>query len=346
MKTSPILEIAALSKRFGNQTVLQNIDLSLGENEFLAVLGQSGSGKTTLLRLIAGFDAPDSGRISFEGRVVAEPSAQTFVPAEKRRIGFVPQDASLFPHLNVSQNIAFGLTAFPRAEREARVSELLELTRLSEFADASPGKLSGGQRHRIALARALAPRPSLVLLDEPYSALDPELRLQLRVEVRDLLKESGAAAILVSHDQEEVLSIADRVALLRNGEFVQIGTPSDVYAAPADLGVATFIGDSVIVAGVVRAGKLETSLGKLVPLNQVAEGQSGRVAIRPENFYLQPNLKGDGVVVGRQFFGHDAVLEVQLPGQLIRARSNGPFAPEIGMRVTVWVRGAVNFYAD
>jgi iron(III) transport system ATP-binding protein len=266
----------------------------------------------------------------------------TEIPAEKRGITIVPQAASLFPHLTVSQNIAFGIDK----HNTERVQELLRLTQLEDLADRMPENLSGGQQQRVSLARALAPKPKLILLDEPFSALDPELRDQLRNDVRRVIKADAATALLVTHDQEEALSIADRVAVMRDGMFAQIGDPLEIYSAPADVGVATFLGDSVIIQGRVENGKVITDLGKLNPLNNVTEGDVGRVAIRPENFYLQPNPKAKNFVIGRTFFGHDALLEVQTPKLRIKARSNGPFAPEIGMPVTVWVRGAVNFYAD
>ena len=202
------------------------------------------------------------------------------------------------------------------------------------------------QRHRVALARALAPKPDLILLDEPFSALDAELRVRLREDVRKVIAKTGTTAILVTHDQEEALSMASRVAILRDGEFAQIGKPNEIYQAPADVEMATFLGDSVVIDGVVKDDKVVTDLGLLTPLNKVANGAKGRVAIRPENFYLQPNPKGEGEVISRQYFGHDALIEVKLPKLVIRARANGPFAPEIGMKVTVWVRGQVNFYTD
>jgi iron(III) transport system ATP-binding protein len=340
---SNALSLQSVTKKFGSNTVLKNLNLEVAAHEFVAVLGSSGSGKTTLLRLISGFDAPDSGAIFIGGRQVA--GGEKFIAAESRRVGFVPQDAALFPHLNVAENIEFGLRELSKSARSSRVSELLSLVDLVGFETRMPHELSGGQRHRVALARALAPHPDLILLDEPFSALDAELRVRLREDVRQVLRTTGTTAILVTHDQEEALSMADRVAVLREGEFAQIGDPQEIYQAPTDIEMATFLGDSVIVDGVVQNGKVVTALGSLTALNKVADGSRGRVAIRPENFYLQPNPKGDGEVVGRQYFGHDTLVEVQLPGALIRARANGPFAPELGMRVTVWVRGSVNFYA-
>lgn len=338
----PLLEIKDVSVSFGDTKVLSGISLELESKQLLAVLGSSGAGKSTLMRLIAGFDALDSGSITLDGITLSD-SRLTVAP-ESRSVGIVPQDSALFPHLTVRQNIGFGLFGLSRTDRDQRVDELLKLIRMEEFASRMPEELSGGQVQRVALARALAPKPKLILLDEPFSALDAELRQQLRDEVRQVLRAEGATAILVTHDQEEALSLADRVAVLREGKIIQVGSPSEIYNSPADVGIATFLGESVLVDGKVSGGKILTDLGSLSALNNVAEGATGVVAIRSENFYLQPNPTGDSEVVGRVFFGHDALVEVQTPKLRIRARSNGPFAPEVGMRVTVWVRGAVNFY--
>lgn len=335
-----LLELQSISKSFDSQPVLTSINLGLRQNELLAILGASGAGKSTLLRLIAGFEKPDGGVISLDSKVISDSNRLTL--PEKRQIGIVPQDGALFPHLSVAENIGFGIQK--QKDKAERVSQLLKLIELEQYANRKPHELSGGQAQRVALARALAPRPRLVLLDEPFSALDAELRERLRVDVRRIIRAEGVSAILVTHDQEEALSLADRVAVLRDGEIVQVGTPTEIYNSPIDIGIATFLGDSILVDGRVEGGKVVTDLGKLTPLNHVLDGESGVVAIRSENFYLQPNPNGDSEVIGRVFFGHDAVVEVQTPALRIRARSNGPFAPEVGMKVTVWVRGAVNFY--
>lgn len=335
-----MLKISNLAISYAERPVLTGLNLHANRGELTAILGASGAGKSTLLRLIAGFDRPTSGTILLDDKVVA--SETEFVMPEHRGIGIVPQDSALFSHLSVADNIGFGLTKSPT--KSARVKELLELVGLTEYANRKPASLSGGQQQRVALARALAPKPKLILLDEPFSALDQELRTRLREDVKRILKAENATAILVTHDQEEALSLAEKVAVLRDGKIIQAGAPTEIYNAPADLGIATFLGDSVLVDGVVVDGKIQTDLGKLSALNSVKEGERGVVAIRSENFYLQPNPQGDCEVVGRVFFGHDAVVEVQTPKLKIRARSNGPFAPEVGMKVTVWVRGAVNFY--
>ena len=336
------LNLRGLQKVFDDFAVLDGVNLDVKDQELVAVLGASGSGKSTLLRLIAGFERPTAGTIELAGTEISS-ATKALVP-EKRNIGIVPQDTALFPHLSVSQNIGFGLSGWSSKDKVARVTELLEIVELTDFADNRPEKLSGGQAQRVALARALAPRPALVLMDEPFSALDAELRTRLRLDVKAILKTEGATAILVTHDQEEALSLADRVAVLRNGKIIQVGSPTEIYNSPVDIGIATFLGDSVLIDGEVKNGKIITALGSLSPLNKVTDGQVGRVAIRGENFYLLPNLKGEGEVVGQIFFGHDAVVEVVTKGIKIRARSNGPFAPEVRMKVSVWVRGSVNFY--
>jgi iron(III) transport system ATP-binding protein len=335
-----LLQVRNLSLNYGNQAVLTDLNFEANQGELTAVLGASGAGKSTLLRLIAGFETPTRGEIYIDSRPVSSP--KEVVAPEKRGVGIVPQDSALFSHLTVSQNIGFGL---PKGS-DARVKELLELVGLSDYGNRKPASLSGGQAQRVALARALAPRPKLILLDEPFSALDAELRARLRDDVRAVLKAENASAILVTHDQEEALSLADKVAVMREGRIIQSGSPIEIYNAPADIGIATFLGDSILVDGRVEGDKVVTALGKLSALNSISEGQLGVVAIRSENFYLQPNPTGDSEVIGRVFFGHDAVVEVQTPKLKIRARSNGPFAPEVGMRVTVWVRGAVNFYPN
>ncbi|MEY3128743.1 MAG: hypothetical protein RL405_63, partial [Actinomycetota bacterium] len=235
---SIVLSLQQVRKDFAGQSVLKNINLDVAEHEFIAILGSSGSGKTTLLRLISGFDSPDSGQIEIAGRTVFGTGKS--VSAEERKVGFVPQDAALFPHLSVAQNISFGLSKLSPSERDSRIAELLKLIDMVGFDERMPHQLSGGQRHRVALARALAPKPALILLDEPFSSLDAELRVRLREDVRNVIAKTGTTAILVTHDQEEALSMTSRVAILREGEFAQVGNPSEIYQAPADVEMATF----------------------------------------------------------------------------------------------------------
>jgi iron(III) transport system ATP-binding protein len=323
--------------------VLTNVSFAVTDGSLLTILGASGGGKTTLLRLIAGFETLDAGSIVMNGREVS--SSDMSVPPEKRNVGFVPQESALFPHLSAKKNIGYGLSHLNSKARNDRIAELLDLIGMSELGDSMPDKLSGGQRQRVAIARALAPNPDILLLDEPFAALDAQLRSRLRDDVRAILSKAKATAILVTHDQEEELSIADQVAILRDGTVAQIGSPRSIYSQPIDVELAKFLGDAVVVSGVIQNGKVSTQLGDLIPIVSHAEGLVGQVAIRPENLYLQPDPKGLATVTARQYFGHDALVEVKTAAGIVKARTSGPISPEIGMRVTVWVRGSVNFYA-
>jgi iron(III) transport system ATP-binding protein len=336
------LTLTNVSKSFAGNQVLSEVNLAVPEKKLVTILGASGGGKTTLLRLIAGFDEIDSGEISLGDRVVSSDSILT--PPEKRNIGFIPQDASLFSHLTVAKNIEFGLQQLTDKGRRDRVNELLELIDLVNMANAMPSQLSGGEQQRVAIARALAPKPDVILLDEPFAALDAQLRSRLRTEIKSILVAAEATAIMVTHDQEEALSIADRVAILRDGKIAQFGSPHEIYSAPVDVNLAKFLGEAVVLPGVIENGKVRTTLGDLIPTKTFSTGSSGQVAIRPENLYLQPNMYGEGKVISRQYFGHDAIVEVETKGISVKARTSGPLTPEIGMTVTVWVRGAVNFY--
>ena len=263
------LSISAVTKAFGGLPVLSGVDLEVPEGSFTAILGPSGSGKTTLLRIIAGFERPDAGQVRL-GDDVVDDAAQRFVPCEKRRIGYVPQEGALFPHLSVGRNVAFAL---PRSERRSsRVDELLELVGLAGLARRYPHQLSGGQQQRVALARALASQPEIVLLDEPFSSLDASLRASVRGDVHDVLRGTGATSILVTHDQDEALSMADQVAILRGGVIAQINTPSMLYRAPRDADLAQFLGEANLVEGTLKSDVVLTGLGEL----PVAPGAAGR----------------------------------------------------------------------
>jgi iron(III) transport system ATP-binding protein len=336
------LRLTGVSKSFGTTSVLQDVSFSVTDGTLLTILGTSGGGKTTLLRLIAGFDTVDSGSIVMNGREVSSESMS--LPPEKRNVGFVPQESALFPHLSVAKNISYGLSHLNSTAQDSKVSELLELIGMGDHRNSLPETLSGGQRQRVAIARALAPNPDVVLLDEPFAALDAQLRSKLREDVRAILRAANATAILVTHDQEEALSIADQVAILRDGVVAQVGSPRSIYSQPIDVELAKFLGDAVVIPGVVHSGKVATQLGDLIPNATHPEGASGHVAIRPENLYLQPDPKGLAIVTGRQFFGHDALVEVRTAAGTVKARTSGPISPEVGMPVTVWVRGSVNFY--
>jgi iron(III) transport system ATP-binding protein len=241
------VELESVVKRFGTVTAVDSVSVTLDEGEFFFLLGPSGCGKTTLLRMLAGFDQPDSGKILFDGRDVAD------VPPERRGTGMVFQNYALWPHLTVAENIGFGLDVqgHKGTERAARIQRALDLVRMEGYASRKPGQLSGGQQQRVALARALVIRPSLVLLDEPLSNLDARLRLEMRTEIRDIIKRLGHTAVYVTHDQKEALAMADRCAILKDGQVVQAGHPQDLYRHPANLFVAEFLGETNLIPGTV-----------------------------------------------------------------------------------------------
>ncbi len=307
------------SKSYGRSPVLVGLDLEVPDSSVVAVLGRSGSGKTTLLRLIAGFERPNEGAIAIDGEVVD--SAERFVPPERRRVGYVAQEGNLFPHLTVEKNVAFGLS---RAERAAsRATELLELVGLAELARRYPHQLSGGQQQRVALARALAPRPRVMLLDEPFSSLDAGLRASLRSEVVQLLRAQRTTTVLVTHDQEEALSVADLVAVLESGRIRQFAPPEQLYSRPIDHDVAQFVGDANILAGDVAGGWALTPLGRLpatTPDGTRATFQgAASVLVRPEQVSLRPldshaaaPAEALGTVVHSEYYGHDCLLVVKL----------------------------------
>lgn len=300
-----LLEIDQLRRQFphADHAAVQRASFAVGEGEVVALLGPSGCGKTTTLRMIGGFEDPDSGTIRLRGRDI------THLPPEQRGIGFVFQDYALFPNLDVLGNVRFGLRRMPRAKAEARARDMLRMVGLEDLAHRKPHELSGGQQQRVALARTLAVAPPLVLMDEPFSNLDAAMRVETRQEVRKLLKETGSAAILVTHDQEEALATADRVAVMEAGRVVQIGTPDELYHYPVSAFVASFIGRSNIVQGRANGMDVETAFGKL-PLARAANG-AVRLAVRPEQIMLDPDPTGPASVVGREFRGHDQLYWVQ-----------------------------------
>jgi iron(III) transport system ATP-binding protein len=253
------LVVTGLHKSFGDHPVLTGLDLEVPAGSLTAILGPSGSGKTTLLRVLAGFERADSGTVTIGGSVVDDPDVH--VPPERRKIGYVPQEGSLFPHLTVAANIGFGLPA--RHRKGPATAELLDAVGLAGLGKRYPHQLSGGQQQRVALARALAIRPKIVLLDEPFASLDAHLRASVRADVQGLLAESGITGILVTHDQDEALSTADRVAVLRDGRIVQCDAPQDLYDRPGDADIARFIGDANLIEGVLDAGTVDTMLGRL-----------------------------------------------------------------------------------
>ncbi|MGK5445383.1 ABC transporter ATP-binding protein [Micromonospora sp. URMC 105] len=333
--------LTGVVKRYGPVTALDGIDLTVPAGALTAVLGPSGCGKTTLLRCLAGFERLDAGRIVVDGREVAGPGRH--LPAHRRRIAVVPQEGALFPHLSVAANIAYGLD---RADRRGdRVDEVLALVGLAGYGERMPHQLSGGQQQRVAVARALAPRPSLVLLDEPFSALDAGLRAGLRHDVREALRADGATAVLVTHDQGEALSVADRVVVLRSGQVVQSGAPATLYREPADPWVAGFVGDAVLLPAVASGGTARTPLGTLPIAGTRADGPV-TVLVRPEQLRLATAPGADAVtatVLRHDFHGHDALIALRLADDTrVVARVWDDADPVgVGAEVTVRVEGTV-----
>jgi iron(III) transport system ATP-binding protein len=324
-----VLELDDLRKSYGAEPVVEGLSLSVREGEILTLLGPSGCGKTTTLRLIAGLERPNGGEVRLNGRSV---SGSTFVPPEERGVGVVFQEFALFPHLTARENVAFGLKDRPKDEVDQRVDELLELVDLSGQGDSYPDQLSGGQQQRVALARSLAPEPEILLLDEPFSNLDVDLRVEMREEVRQIIKETGVTAISVTHDQEEALSISDRVAVMNDGEIEQVGDPEGVFQHPESRFVAAFLGYASFIPGYVSGDVVETDLGT-VPRDQIhglaPEYDRTRVdlLVRPDDVSVRrldcEGVEACGSVVTRRYLGPTFLYEVELDtGESVQCMHN------------------------
>jgi len=293
-----VLDLSGVTKRYGDVVALDDVSLEVRRGEVLAVVGPSGCGKTTLLQVVAGLTAVDAGAVTIDGRVVVGGGA--WVPPERRRVGVVFQDHALFPHLTVADNVEFGV---PRGrERRSRRAEVLDLVRLGHLADRYPHELSGGEQQRVALARALAPRPAVVVLDEPFSSLDANLRVGLRQQTAAVLRDAGTTAVFVTHDQEEALSIGDRVAVLRAGRLEQVDRPAVVFSEPGTRFVATFIGEADLLPGHARNGVASTAVGELLISGAPGDGDV-EVMVRPHEVAAVADVTGDAVVAGSEFRG-------------------------------------------
>jgi iron(III) transport system ATP-binding protein len=342
------LQLNSLKKNFAGTQALTEVCLDVEKGHLTAVLGPSGCGKTTLLRCIAGFETPDSGLISINGHKVFD--EKTDLPPEKRQVGFVPQEGALFPHLTVEKNVAFGLSR--HLKQTERVQEVLALVDMQGMEKRMPDELSGGQQQRIALARALAPSPPIILLDEPFNALDADLRASLRKEVQRVLKQAGATGLLVTHDQEEALSMADKIAVMLDGQIVQTSAPTALYRYPANLEVATFLGEATLLPCKVCGGYAECPLGSFT----VAEGcpihaVHATAMIRPEQFEIK--APGEGIeaeVEQVTYFGHDALIKLRLSkeygGGMVSTRVLDGKNYEKGQIVSLTIQGNVMAYSS
>jgi len=323
-----VLELETVTKRFGREVAVAGCSLTVREGELLTILGPSGCGKTTLLRILAGLERPDDGIVRIDGDPVAGDGR--FVPSTERDVGLVFQEFALFPHLTAGENVAYGIAGLPADERERRVERLLELVGLEDHAEAVPEELSGGQRQRIALARSLAPEPAVLLLDEPFANLDAALGVEMREEVRRILTETGVTAVSVTHDQEEALSVSDRIAVMNDGRFEQVGTPESVFQRPTSRFVASFLGHASFLRGRVDGDVVRTALGAL-PRERVfgLDPEYDRTKIdlllRPDDLVAAPADRSvaDGRVIYRRYLGPTVLYRVKLEtGEVVEVEHN------------------------
>jgi len=332
------LEVRNLVKQFHGAQYLAVNDISfeLSDEEILALVGPSGCGKTTTLRLIAGLEQPDSGSIRLNDRIVASDSV--FIPPEKRGVGMVFQDHALFPHLTVSENIAFGLRGKKPAEIKTTVGDMLHLVGLLLLSKRYPHALSGGERQRVALARALAPRPVLVLMDEPFSSLDADLRTEVREHVRNILKSMQATVIFVTHDQDEAMYMGDRLAVMQKGQLEQIGTPEEIFHESNTHFVAEFMGDSDFLKGKVVAGGIQTEIGLLKQVVDLPPSTQVEIALRADDIEFEFDGSGNSLIVGRFFRGAFNLYRLRLnSGQILHAFTDHTKILPVGARVQAHV---------
>ncbi|HEV8388510.1 MAG TPA: ABC transporter ATP-binding protein [Dongiaceae bacterium] len=342
---SALLQIDGITKKFGPVTAVDRITLEVKDGEFFAILGPSGCGKTTLLRVIAGFEAPDEGRVRLAGADITE------LKANRRPVNLMFQSYALFPHMTTFGNVAYGLEmeGMRGADLKARVTEALAMVRMSDFAARKPNQLSGGQRQRVALARALVKRPKVLLLDEPLGALDRKLREQMQIELKRLQQDTGIAFVVVTHDQEEALTLADRIALLDRGRIVQLASPRELYDKPVNRFAADFIGLMNFIDGKVeRSGFEAPGLGRLPAPNGVADGPAA-LAIRPERVRLTETSDGtalQGLIEGAAFLGQDVIAHVAVPNLarpiVARLAAGHPLSARLARGQQVWL----NWQAD
>lgn len=356
MAQSPILRLESVSIQFSQMTApaVAEVSLALATGDLLGLLGPSGCGKTTLLRIVAGFASPQVGTVEIAGRMVA--GKECWVSPEQRHVGMVFQDYALFPHLTVAENVAFGLRARKRgnAGNCQDAEQLIALVGLGGLENRYPHELSGGQQQRVALARALAPQPKLILLDEPLSNLDVQVRLRLREEVREILKATGTSGIFVTHDQQEALAIANKVAVMCQGRLEQLGTPEEIYNQPSSRFVAEFVTQANFLPAKRRGQFWETEVGYFdvaaatMPLIETsADSDAGELMIREEDLILQPNPDAPAVIKTRRFLGREHRYCLQTSsGKELHARTTEETALPIGTRVQLSVVKPLRFFPD
>jgi iron(III) transport system ATP-binding protein len=334
---SSVLELRHVSCAYETgRPAVQEISFAAREGEILCLLGPSGCGKTTILRAIAGFEPVRSGQLFLSGQLVSSPDVMT--PTENRRIGMVFQEYALFPHLRVQDNIAFGLPHLPRSERASRVQEMLRLTGLEGLERRYPHELSGGQQQRVALARALVQNPVVLLLDEPFSNLDPDMAGRMRQELHDLLRRTKSTTVLVTHDHDEAFAMADRIAVLNQGRLEQFDTPEMMYHMPATPFVADFVGQADFIPGTVSQGMVHTELGEFPDTIECTDGTNVVVMIRPDDIHLVPTEGARSQVISRQFHGSENLYTVSLPsGQIVHSSQGSTSVYQAGTTVELRV---------
>lgn len=334
---TPVLELHDVTCAYEpNRPAVEQISFAVQQGEILCLLGPSGCGKTTILRAIAGFERIIAGSIALSGRLVS--SRETTVPTEQRHIGMVFQEYALFPHLRVEKNIAFGLGHLPRTQQKAVVDDLLMLTGLRGLEQRYPHELSGGQQQRVALARALAPRPILLLLDEPFSNLDPDMACRMRQDLHVLLRQTKTTAILVTHDHNEAFAMADRVAVLNHGRLEQLDTPETIYHLPTTSFVADFVGQADFISGVVTNSLVVTEIGEFPNTRHLPSGTKVVVMIRPDDIHLAPTKGAPAHILSRQFKGSENVYTIQLPsGHIVHSSESSSSIYHVGTAVALRV---------
>lgn len=334
----PLVELREISKRFVNRDVVKGVSFNIKRGELFVILGPSGSGKTTTLRLLAGLERPDAGEIFIDDQMVA--SENFFISPEARNVGMVFQEYALFPNLTVKDNIAFGLHKLEKIERPRIIERMLEFVGLRDHIDRFPHELSGGEQQRVAFARALAPSPVVILLDEPFSNVDADMRLRIRRDMQRILRKSNITAILVTHNQEDAFAIADRIAVMNKGQIEQIATPSEMYHSPATRFVADFVGEADFINGTVENNLIRTAVGNF-PAAGFDSGASVQVMIRPSDISFKVTKEGDGVIEYLEFKGSQTLYFLKLPsGEILHSIQNSESLIEVGTKVRVEVRAA------